>query len=136
MPTLAPTATTIIEVSMSQELENLSADDFLNNTASQNAFIEAVAQSTGVQNTSIHITGVNESTVTVRRALRRRLATTTKLTIDFIVEAIIQELGFQNSAGAAASLKDSINAQVASGKFLAIMINASRRRRLRHINYS
>jgi hypothetical protein len=125
MPTLAPTATTTIEVSMSQELENVSADDFLNNTASQNAFIEAVAQSTGVQNTSIHITGVNESTVTVRRALRRRLATTTKLTIDFIVEAIIQELGFQNTAGAAASLKDSINAQVASGKFLAIMINAS-----------
>jgi hypothetical protein len=148
MPTLAPTATTTIEAFMSQELENLSADDFLNSTASHNAFIEAVAQSTGVQNTFIHITGVNESTVTVRRALCRRLATTpttalqtppvgvlaspwmwanarSKLTIDFVIEAIIQELGFQNSAGAADFLKDSINAQVASGKFLAIMINAS-----------
>jgi hypothetical protein len=73
VPTPRPTATTTIEVSMNQELENVSADDFVNITASQNAFIEAVAQSTGVQNTSIHITGVNESTVTVRRALRRRL---------------------------------------------------------------
>lgn len=103
----------------------MSSEEFLSDSETQATFIEAVAQSAGVSNTSIAITGVNETSVTDRRVIRRRLASTTVLTIDYIIQAVIQELGFQDTAGAVGSLKDSINAKVASGKFLSILRNVS-----------
>ena len=132
-PTLAPSASTVVEIAFEQSVQGVTSEEFLNNSNASAAFIASVASSMNIAEDTIVITNVTDGEGSgngTRRRLRhgeeqRRLNTPSELVIDYTIEAVIQSLGFQNASDAIFFLTTTLSGSISSGNFSAILKDKS-----------
>lgn len=97
----------------------MTADSFLNDTESQDAFKEAVADSleSSIDSSDVTITNVTEN----GRRARLRALTTSVLNVDYLITVKMEKLGFSDPAELVNAFTTTMTQAVSSGVFTSTL---------------
>jgi len=117
----------VVQVSAQQTMSGISAADFLKNVANKLLFQDTVASSCGINGLTrdnVDVTGVHD--INSRRRLIEELeitleATSSGISIEYIIAFVAQIVGFTDAASAAAAVTTKLTQAVQSGSFGATL---------------